>query len=173
MKEYYDQGHQDVQYNLGEVVWLRLQPYHQKSIAGRRHKLSPKYFGPFTILQSIGLVAYKLHLPLDSKLHIAFHVSLLMSFKGPAPPPAPFLPPVKEGAVVPTPSMILGARRHKNGWEVLVQWTNIDATEASWEDVDVFQQAYPTFELEDKLYHQGGRDVVDSIAGRVIQRQHR
>ncbi|XP_068657879.1 uncharacterized protein [Aristolochia californica] len=129
MKEYYDQGHRDVQYNPGHVVWLRLQPYRQNS-----------------------LVAYKLQLPPDSTLHNVFHVSLLMPLKGTTPPPTPFLPLGEDRRVPLTPTTILSTRQNQNRWEVLVPWTNTDKADATWEDVDVFQPVYPTFELEDKLF---------------------
>ena len=36
-----------------------------------------KYYGPFKVLQKVGPVAYKLELPLDSKIHLIFHGSNL------------------------------------------------------------------------------------------------
>ncbi|XP_068666417.1 uncharacterized protein [Aristolochia californica] len=133
MKEYYDKGHKDVTYNPGDYVGLRLQPYHQHSIAGPRHKLSPKIFGPFSVIQGIGQVAYQLQLPPHSQLHNVFHVSLLKPFNGTNPPP--FLPPVIEG------------------WEVLIQWANTYEASTTWEDLETFRQAYP--EHEDKFFLQG------------------
>lgn len=43
--------------------------------------------------------------------------------------------------------------------------------EATWEDVDLFQQAYPSFELEDKLYQQEEDNVVDTFVGKTYVRQ--
>ena len=48
---------------------------------GKKGKLSPKFIGPFEILEKIGLVAYHIALPLAlSRLHNVFHVSVLRKY---------------------------------------------------------------------------------------------
>ena len=45
---------------------------------GRKGKLSPRYVGPYEILQRVGEVAYKLALPVElASIHPVFHVSML------------------------------------------------------------------------------------------------
>ena len=41
------------------------------------NKLSPKYYGPYKVLQNIGSMAYELELPASSRVHPVFHVSYL------------------------------------------------------------------------------------------------
>ncbi|XP_068644720.1 uncharacterized protein [Aristolochia californica] len=172
MKAYYDQYHHDIQYNQGDFVWLRLPPYREPSFASTRHKLLPKYFGPFQILQPVGQVVYKLHLPPESELHNVFHVSLLKPLKGSATLSVPSLQHIEDGKVDLAPTKILSARQLDDKTEILVQWTHTDATETNWEDLAVLKHIYPTFELADKLFLYRGSDVMDFIAGRVIQRRH-
>ena len=121
---------------MGDWVFLRLQPYRQQSLAYKgRWKLSPRYFGPFKVLQRIGTVSYKLELPPESKLHLVFHVSCLKLKLGQHVTPLPTLPPTDDSRQVYTePVAILQTRsqslRSRVITEVLVQWIG-----ASPEDV--------------------------------------
>ena len=46
-----------------------------------RGKLSPRFIGPFQILERVGIVAYRLALPLSmSGAHEVFHVSMLRRY---------------------------------------------------------------------------------------------
>lgn len=45
---------------------------------GKKGKLSPRYIGPYKIIQRFGQVAYELDLPQElSMVHLVFHVSML------------------------------------------------------------------------------------------------
>ena len=48
---------------------------------GKRGKLSPRFIGPFEILERVGTVAYRLELPPSmSGVHEVFHVSMLRKY---------------------------------------------------------------------------------------------
>ena len=48
---------------------------------GKREKLSPRFIGPFEILERRGTVAYRLELPPSmSGVHEVFHVSMLRKY---------------------------------------------------------------------------------------------
>jgi hypothetical protein len=83
MKHQSDKKHSEHQFEKGELVFLKLHPYVQSSLAPRANqKLSFKFFGPFEILDRIGSVAYKLKLPEGCTIQLVFHVSQLMKALG-------------------------------------------------------------------------------------------
>ena len=48
----------------------------------KKGKLSPRFIGPYEILERIGYVAYRLALPLElANLHDVFHVSMLRKYR--------------------------------------------------------------------------------------------
>ena len=79
MKQQLDQHRSERIFDVGDWVFLQLQPYKQMSLkqAKKDNKLSPNYYGPDKVLQNIGTMAYKLELHSSSRLHSVFHVSCL------------------------------------------------------------------------------------------------
>ena len=65
MKQQADQHRSEQRFNVGDWVFLRLHPYKQMSLKNTKKddKLSPKYYGPYRLLQTISSMAYTLELP--------------------------------------------------------------------------------------------------------------
>lgn len=78
MKDQSDKGRPKREFNVRDLVYLKLQPHIQSSMAFRsNHKLSFRYYGPFKIFARVGAVAYKLELPPSTNIHPVVHVSHL------------------------------------------------------------------------------------------------
>lgn len=83
MKQQVDQNHSEQSFQVGDQVFLRIQPYKKNSLKEKGcQKLAPKLHGPCQEIQCIGAVAYKLALPTNSKIHPIFHVSCLKKVVG-------------------------------------------------------------------------------------------
>lgn len=83
MKKFADLRRTERSFEVGDKVLLKLQPYRRSTARGAMpHKLSPKFFGPYIIMEEIGAVAYRLQLPPDARKHNVFHVSQLKKFEG-------------------------------------------------------------------------------------------
>lgn len=149
MKLQADRKRTDRQFQVGEQVLLTLQPYTQQSVVSRPFpKLAFKYFGPFTVLEKIGMVAYKLKLPDGSLVHPVFHVSQLKPFTPNYTPVFKELPNVIDmGARQLQPEAILDRRLVKKGGQavpqVLVKWEHVPMEAATWEDLYVVKERFP------------------------------
>ena len=66
-RNYSDQKRRSVEFQVGDHVFLRVSPLRGVKWFGVRGKLSPRFFGPFKILEWIGEVAYRLAMPPASK----------------------------------------------------------------------------------------------------------
>ena len=78
MQQYANQKRRAVSFEVGEHVYVKLQPYKQTTIASKRNeKLGPRCYSPFPIEGKVGLVAYALNLPATARIHNIFHVSQL------------------------------------------------------------------------------------------------
>lgn len=146
MKHQADKHRSERVFSIGDEVFLKLQPYLQNSVARRtNHKLAFKFIGPFKVVERIGEVAYKLDLPLASRVHPVFHVSQLKPCVGPGQQVISQLPAAD--SVFQVPIRVLHHRLQQQGHrqvkQVLVQWSGCSEELATWEDFESLQQQFP------------------------------
>ena len=68
-------------FEVGDHVFLKAIPKRGVVRFGKRGKLSPRFIGPFEILERIDTVAYRLALPPSMLgVHEVFHVSILRRY---------------------------------------------------------------------------------------------
>ena len=117
---------------------------------GKRRKLSPRFIGPFEILERIGTVAYRLALPPSmSGVHEVFYFSMLRKYT---------LDPAHvvdwgqievdtDGTFEQGPVCILNSRdqvlRRKTVRLVRVLWRHYRVEESTWEREDMMRATYP------------------------------
>ena len=168
-KRHYDTAHRALEFAVHDWVWLRLLNRNTHSLLhGPKSKLSPRYAGPFQVIEKIGDVAYRLRLPAGARIHDVFHVGVLKPFHGNPPVSTPPLPPLQDGRLLQQPAKILKSQLRRGVWHVLVHWSGLPEADATWEPVPNFKETYPEFQLEDELFLEGGRDV---MTGKVYVRR--
>ncbi|KAL0537404.1 hypothetical protein IC582_026382 [Cucumis melo] len=76
-----DERHKDLEFDVRDMVFLKLAPMKSVLMFEKKGKLSPRFVGSFEILERIGPVAYRLVLPPTfSAVHDVFHVSMLRKY---------------------------------------------------------------------------------------------
>ncbi|XP_024962862.1 uncharacterized protein LOC112503038 [Cynara cardunculus var. scolymus] len=119
-------------------------------VLGVKGKLSPRYIGPFEVLERVGEVAYRLALPPQlAHIHNDFHVSTICGYRYhplhvidyPLNKIEPDLSYVEE------PEAIIGCEerkmRHRSIPFVKVLWRNHSESEATWETEKSMRKQFP------------------------------
>uniref|UniRef100_A0A2N9IE13 Integrase catalytic domain-containing protein n=1 Tax=Fagus sylvatica TaxID=28930 RepID=A0A2N9IE13_FAGSY len=166
-KSYADTRRRDLEFEIGDMVFVRVAPMKGVMRFGKKGKLSPRYVGPFEILERVGPVAYKLALPPAlSGIHNVFHISMLRRYVSDPSHILSYEPlQVQEDlSYEEMPMEILDRKdqvlRNKTIRLVKVLWRNHSAGEASWEREDEMQSKYPHL-------FQNGVDIALDIGGKT------
>jgi len=137
MQQLANSKRRDVEFQVGDWVFLKLHPYRQQSVVKRVcKKLASRYYGPYQIEERIGTVAYRLKLPTQARIHLVFHVSLLKKKIGDEAVDMIDLPPMTAaGEMLIEPEAILDTRWIKKGSrfveEILVKWKHLQTDDAT------------------------------------------
>lgn len=153
MKQLEDRKKRELNFNIGNFILVKLQPYRQTSITGQPFsRLNHCYYVPYKILAKIGKVVYKIELLEEDRIHTVFHVSHLKPFHEDSTIHSTALPTqFNEGQPLIRPFHILNTRvvlqDDKHITHVLVQWEGLLSEDASWVSLQDLQKSYPDFDL--------------------------
>ncbi|KAG8481481.1 hypothetical protein CXB51_026332 [Gossypium anomalum] len=82
LKENQIYGRKEIEYQVGDKVFLKVSPWKKVLRFGKKGKLSPRFIGPFEVIERVGPLAYRLALPIElEKIHNVFHVSMLCRYR--------------------------------------------------------------------------------------------
>ncbi|KAK5775622.1 hypothetical protein PVK06_043535 [Gossypium arboreum] len=80
-KSHADLKCKEIEYSIGDMVFLKVSPWKKILRFGKKGKLSPRFIGPYWVLKRVGPVAYQLELPPElDRIHDVFHVSMLRRY---------------------------------------------------------------------------------------------
>ncbi|GJS11440.1 retrotransposon protein, putative, ty3-gypsy subclass [Tanacetum coccineum] len=126
-KSYADKHRRDLEFQVGDRVFLKVSPFRGVKRFGIKGKLSPRFIGPFEILERIGEVSYRLALPRQLS-YITIQPDMSLSEE---------------------PESILDRQervmRNKVIPFVKILWKNHPEREATWETEESMRASYPHF----------------------------
>src|SRR5687767_7918490 len=149
-RSYQDNRRRDLEFEVGDLVYLKVSPMKGVMRFGKKGKLSPMYVGPYKILKKVGSVAYEVELPSElAKVHPVFHVSMLRKFIGDIDSIVPSKDVLIEDNMTyeEVPVEILDRQvkklRNKEVASVKVLWRNQKVESATWEAEEDMKKRYP------------------------------
>jgi hypothetical protein len=166
MKAIADQKRIPHKFAIGDLVFVKLRPYRQVSVAGKRiQKLSKRYYGPFKLIKAIGEVAFQLELPPSSRIHPVFHVSQLKPCFGETDKVLDLPAEAVDNQPVIKPLVVMDWKKNEETkeWQVLIQWEGMFPEDSTWENYQDIITTYPTFHLEDKVNFEEPGDVMNPV----------
>nr|GFA38678.1 putative reverse transcriptase domain-containing protein [Tanacetum cinerariifolium] len=168
-KSYADLKRRLKEFKVGDKVMLKVSPWRGVIHFRKRRKISPRFIGPFKVIERIGPVAYKLEFPDKLRgIHDTFHVS---NFKRCF---------VNDDVVILLDDVQLDDKLHffeepveikdrevkqlkqSRILNVKVRWNSRHGPEFTWECEDLFRSKYPHLFARTRVTRQGKRRDVAS-----------
>ena len=150
-KSYADVRRKSLEFETGDLVFLKMAPMKGVLRFGRKGKLSPKFIEPFEILERIGPVAYMLAPPPALLgVHDVFHMSMLRKYITDPIHVIDYEPPQlnKDLSYEEKPVKILAKEvktlRNRNIAFVKILWRNHHSEEATWERENKIRENTPS-----------------------------
>ncbi|XP_073004932.1 uncharacterized protein [Typha latifolia] len=145
-----DNRRRNLDFQVGNMVFLKVSPLKGLIRFGKKGKLSHRFIGPFEVLERIGEVAYQIALPSRlAKVHNVFHVSMLRKYVPSADHVIDFEPlEIRENlSYEEQPVEILETQqitlRNRVISFVKILWQNHKPEEATWEREDEMREKHP------------------------------
>ncbi|KAA3461447.1 reverse transcriptase [Gossypium australe] len=157
-KSYADLKRKDIEFQVGDRVFLKVSPWKKILRFGRKGKLSPRFIGPYEVIERIGPVAYRLRLPHElNKIHNVFLVSMLRRYRSdPSHVIKSFEVEIQPDLTYKEESICILAfevteLRNKKISLVKVMWLKHGVEEATWENEESMKECYPHL-FADKIF---------------------
>ncbi|KAL4035263.1 hypothetical protein IC575_003944 [Cucumis melo] len=149
-KSYPDVRRKDLEFEVGDMVFLKVAPMKGVLRFTKKGKLSPRFVGPFEILERIGPVAYRLALPPSfAAVHDIFHISMLRKYVADPTHVVDFEPlQISENLSYEEQAVEVLAREIKKLRSreiplVKILWQNHGVEEATWKKEEDMRAQYP------------------------------
>ena len=149
-KSYADRRRKHIEFEVGDMVYLKMITFKGRTRVSGRRKLDPRYLGPFRIIERVGAVAYKLNLPSEMEaFHNVFHVSQLRKCLGTQDVVLPEIPADlgKNLTLETRPVRIIDraekATRKKTVPMIKVVWDSNGKDVITWETEERMKAEYP------------------------------
>jgi hypothetical protein len=149
-KSYTDKHRRMLEFDVEDLVYLKVSPMRGVVRFGKKGKLSPRYVGPFRVIGTVGPVAYRVELPPElANIHNVFHVSQLRKCVHDSQhvinyEPLDIQPNLTYNE---QPVQILDRKEQQLRTKVIplvkILWRNHDIEEASWELESDMRTRYP------------------------------
>lgn len=166
-KSYADKRRKPIEFEVGDHMYLKVSPMQGVKRFGVKRKLSPRYVGPYRIMDRSGKVAYKLDLPPELGLiFLVFHVPQLKKCLR-IPEEKVEVRGLKlklDLSYVEEPVLVLDTKERVTRNRVVKQykvvWSNHLESDATWETEDYLRTNYPAFFEKWYVFQISGRDFL-------------